>query len=384
MRQVLPLLILLLFSTSPAFAVRPADLITEPDGEFSAAAGLTPSQVSADLHVLRFAVKDAYAGPAQLGLALAKFSSKAKDSAALCQALSSLFSGIRDRHLKAFLDFKICVATTSAGKVGGNLNTTTAPWSMHAAAAGNRPVSVLAISRFAPEDDPDWFGFLGEVARLRQQNQSFVIDLRGNAGGDDDNGFEMARILYGFNRETDLPSPLAYMSYVQSSASFAVQLTGWNYQIAQLLRNGQPVPPYFYQRQAEWRGWFDRSRVTPFPNPHISNIKLTAVDRTTVFTKNVYVLIDRLCASACETTLQALEGLPHRILVGENTMGAVEYGAVGIAVLPHSHIAVQLVTESNHFRDRRRPEKIGYAPQVQVSEGQDALDAALAQIANEP
>jgi C-terminal processing protease CtpA/Prc len=99
------------------------------------------------------------------------------------------------------------------------------------------------------------------------------------------------------------------------------------------------------------------------------------------FGQKVYVLVDRDCAWACERTLEVLERLPGRVLVGENSAGAVEYGNPGKVRLPKSHIVVQLATMSRHFSDGRHPENTGYAPDVRVEQGRDALDTALRLIA---
>ncbi|NJL24411.1 MAG: hypothetical protein HC902_04070, partial [Calothrix sp. SM1_5_4] len=98
------------------------------------------------------------------------------------------------------------------------------------------------------------------------------------------------------------------------------------------------------------------------------------------FSAKLYVLIDRGCGSACEITLQLLEALPGRVLVGENSRGAVEYGDRGRLLLPHSRVHVALATAAVRYRDGRAVEGRGYAPDLRVAKGGDALAAALAEI----
>lgn len=365
-------------------AITPERLLFDVNADFSANASLSTLDVVEDLDYLKTAVQSGYAGPRQLLTSLNQLNAlklKISDSQSLCEVLGQVFATVLDRHLFAYLDFKACGSSSPArGNVGPNINSSDKPWSLDTREGARGQISILSIRSFPSEDDPGWHGFLEAVATLREQNRDFILDLRGNTGGDDSNGFEMARILYGFNRDTTLPTPLGQMVWSQGPVAFALQVNGWSYQIARMKNQGLTVPDYYFQRRELVRGWYERSKVQKFANPFVQSLVQNHPDARASFAKNIYVLIDGRCASSCETTLQALEALPHRILVGENSSGTVEYGNVGMLVLPHSHLAVQLSTLANRFRDHRHPEKRGYEPQIRIPAGQDALSALLSRL----
>jgi C-terminal processing protease CtpA/Prc len=218
---------------------------------------------------------------------------------------------------------------------------------------------------------------LDAVRTLRAKGRPFVIDLRGNGGGDDSMGFELARILLGLPDHVNLPTPVASRLFRQTPESFAIQSNGWAYSILKARANGQEVPAYMSQRRDEILSWMERAKNHEFPREYVERLPEPELDESKIFQPEVYILADRGCASACETTMQVLEKLPRRILVGENTFGAVEYGDVGRVILPHSRVSVTLSTMSVQFRDGRRVEKTGYAPDIRVQEGGDALATAL-------
>jgi C-terminal processing protease CtpA/Prc len=84
--------------------------------------------------------------------------------------------------------------------------------------------------------------------------------------------------------------------------------------------------------------------------------------------------------SACENALQAFEGHPRVMTVGENTGGAVHFGTVGDLVLHHSQIVIGIATDFWRFRDGRFVEKTGYAPRFPVQPGGDALETSLKEL----
>ena len=177
-----------------------------------------------------------------------------------------------------------------------------------------------------------------------------------------------------------MPTPVTSFRYIQSTSAFAIWANDWLYQMDALKSQNRAVPSEYGTEYERVLSWFRRSKVQPYVSPDEEAMTNGQPDPQKVFRHRFFVLIDRQCASACETTLQALEGLPGRVLVGENTYGAVAYGQVGMVILPHSHVAVQLAMRATIYRDERNPEKVGYAPQIEVPPGQDALTAVLSRL----
>lgn len=361
----------------PVWGLAPGDLILSPDADLTAPATVSAAQVQADLEVLSYAARKAYAGPGFLK-SLRQMGVEDTDPKTLCDRLDQVFAEVRDAHLMASLEAKRCGRKLPRGGVGQNLSRD--KWSLQTVTRDGHQVSVLAVPSFWPKFDERWNGFLQTVRRLRAAEKPFVIDLRGNGGGDDSMGFEMARVLLGMPDHVNLPTPVKSRTFLQSAEAFALQSNVWAFRILQLKSKGERVPEYLVQRRDEILDWVKRAEHGEFPETYIERIPQEEVDRKVAFQQPVYVLVDRSCASACETTLQVLEYIPSRILVGENTMGAVEYGDLGRVVLPNSKINVTVATMKVEFRDGRHPEKVGYAPDVRVEEGGDALDTALTEI----
>jgi hypothetical protein len=149
-------------------------------------------------------------------------------------------------------------------------------------------------------------------------------------------------------------------------------------QIRRLEAKHEPVPDYLHKRLDEQRRSFDAALAGRLP-PEIEEHLPAGVpfDAAKGFDRPVYVLVDRGCASSCESTLDAFERHPEVITVGENTGGFIHFGNMGMAVLPRSGIVVQLATDFWKYDDGRYLEKIGIAPKLRVSAGGDAMTAAL-------
>ncbi len=365
----------LLFMFSVAEA---QSLLFEPTSDFTAVAHFSAADVKEDLQLLKSAVQLAYAGPPSLLAALDSFAPAVSDSEALCLALAEAFEQVADSHLAANIDFNRCGANPVPGHAGANINDQSKPWVIEWRRAGSQPVAVVGLAHFADEADREWEGFLSAIQALHAQGKPFIIDLRGNSGGDDSMGIEMARVLYGLARDVNVPAPIRGRTWIQTPEAFALQANDIAYQNARSLHNGRTPGPYQEVRRQRLLEWMKRAKAHAFPSVAVETYAEVPVTRA--FAENIYVLIDKRCASACENTLQALEKLPHRVLVGENSRGMVEYGELGRVRLPNSHVVVSLSTMRSEFRDRRNPEKIGYSPDQRVPENEDALAAALQRI----
>jgi hypothetical protein len=69
---------------------------------------------------------------------------------------------------------------------------------------------------------------------------------------------------------------------------------------------------------------------------------------------------------------------PNVKKVGTNTKGQVHFGNVGKLILRNSGIIVQLATSYNMYFDRRFIEKVGIAPDIYITDDQDAMNVAIA------
>jgi hypothetical protein len=370
--------LILFFQTEAQASVTADDMVLDLNASVQGRPRVPSPELAEDLAFLKAALTKAYAGPNILRQ-VDEISLSEASSQIFCERLASVFDQVRDSHLRSNLEFRTCGSRPRRGQVGANV----APadrWLLKKVVHNGVSVEVLAIPSFWPKYDAKWNGFLETVRALRLKGRSFVIDLRGNGGGDDSMGFELARILLGMPEHVNLPTPMASRRFLQTPEAFAVQSNYWAWSILRLQSSGEAAPTYMHQRRAEILSWMERAKDGQFPVEYIEHLPEQAIDQKLIFNSPVYILIDRACASACETTMQVMERLPSRILVGENTMGAVEYGEFGRIVLPHSRVSVSLSTMNVTFRDGRRLERAGYAPDLFVGAGDDALVKALGAI----
>lgn len=366
---------LALFISLQSFALTVDDLVIQPAQNLKPPVELSASQVQEDLEVLSLAVRDGYEGPDFLSR-LSKITAHKTTPENLCNEIAAILAKVTNAHLRAYLEFKSCGRGFPTGRAGGNLAQGLDRWLVKDVDG----VKVVAIPNFWPMFDHRWSGLLDKVREIRQANEPFIIDLRGNPGGDDSMGFELARILLGADLNATLPTPVESREFRQTPAAFALQANAWMWNELKLRRDNLAVPAGIAQRRSEILDWMERAKKQEFPELYKEQLTPAPLDKSKIFAQAIYVLIDAGCASACETTIQVLESLPQRILVGQNTLGAVEYGEMGRVLMPNSKVSVTLTTMSVEFKDKRHPEKIGYAPDILVKAGGDALAEAIESI----
>jgi C-terminal processing protease CtpA/Prc len=80
-----------------------------------------------------------------------------------------------------------------------------------------KKVLYISITRFPPHEDKIWEGLLNAVTSQLKLSDAVVIDMRGNGGGDDTIGMELAKIMFG--HEFEYPVQRQYIS--QTPETFA-------------------------------------------------------------------------------------------------------------------------------------------------------------------
>lgn len=385
MRQSWVVILCLLLGSARAQTSPADDLILSLQADLRPALLVTREEMLKDLDRLETAAGAAYAGP-DLANVLHEVRAQVpwlSTPQLFCLQLQQAFERVRDSHLRAELINQGCSreGRDVAGKVGANLRAQANTWG--ARKVEGSALTVLAIPEFLPGADSSWSGFLKEVQDLKAAKHAFVLDLRGNLGGDDRMAQAMARVLYGLTDAEPVPTPLESRLSKQTAEAFALRANAWAVEILQSRFDGQTQDKALQLRLNERRktlGWMAKAKTGNYPPISIYEYSQPELSGKEVFQAPVYVLIDRGCASTCELMLQYLEALPQRILVGEHTMGVVVYGEVGQLVLPASKTIVTLATTSARYRDDRAIEKQGYVPAIQVAPGDDALDSVLALI----
>jgi hypothetical protein len=382
--RVAPLAIVLLLVVACAHGPRAEDLLAWEGVPHAPAVALTPEQVTADVDLLLFALREGYGGrrfvqPEQLHTAVAALEAlKAQPPStaqALCTAIAQALVPIADNHLRASLD-RSCQSgyAPAVGHVGPNFAASkVGPWAVDSLDSAQGKIARISITEMPMHEDEVWSGFLQAARDALSGARAAVIDLRGNGGGDDTTGLKLAEIFWGG------PTPwLSYRVVSQTPATQALAMNNTLLQVRRLEAKHESVPDYLHKRLEEQRHSFEAALAGRLP-PEIEE-RLSSggpFDAAQGFDRPVYILIDHACASSCESTLDAFERHPRVLTVGENTGGFIHFGNMGMAVLPRSGIVVQLATDFWKYDDGRYLEKIGIAPKLRVPPGADAMTAAL-------
>jgi hypothetical protein len=200
-----------------------------------------------------------------------------------------------------------------------------------------------------------------------------VIDLRGVVGGSDDVSIDLmvARLL---GHKIDTVLGLKQEVEGRSSESLQLELNQLDKQAVDYRAKGEPLPERLGGLIKKYRELLPVSEregaakfeIFPAPKPVILPHEQLG------FKKPIYVLVDALCGSACESTLEALLLHPTVVTVGENTRGEKHFTMQGRVLLPKSKLLVRIPFKYNEYD--YYIEKTGHAPMRPVPAGSDALD----------
>lgn len=399
MRRIFLLTTVVLFSacSTATHKLSPADLLIPIDKPLEKPpVSLSKSQVRADLDYLIYALDRGYAGrnylPAGAYDKMIKNLEQVSGSMSpdsLRDAIDSVLLDVPDSHLHARLNNKWSKLRDSqehVGHVGNNfyIGSDEKPWNLEIRKIKKKKVLLISITGFPFHESSGWNGFLDQVRKNLMQVSAAVIDLRGNGGGDDTIGLQMAWIFFGKNYRY----PLSTEHERKTAETQALYANMFGYRIAKDLGDGKKTDEFMLKRYRDRKGKFDAA-IAEKSDGYSSDDqsvyeysgKLENIPQP--FGKPVFILMDQRCASSCESTIDAFEFYPRAKRIGESTAGFIHFGNVSPAVLPNSKIMVQIGTHFTEYYDKRFIEKIGIKPDVQLSAGTDALDYTLQLIGKE-
>jgi C-terminal processing protease CtpA/Prc len=286
----------------------------------------------------------------------------------MCKKIGEVMSEFPDHHLKAKYRGTFCYKKQSEiVNVGKNLNDTKGPWKGIKTKDG---IYTIAISKFTPGK---WPGFLEFADEAMKKAKAIIIDLRGNGGGDDSIGFELAEKLAGQKIETPIapdvrrntPETLTiwdnYLNVLKKNSNnekMKKQLDIYIKENAQTMKKAFAGKiDEFTTRPTEDTGWkYDKTKGHQGP---------------------IYILQDKECGSSGESTIDFFEYFPNVTKVGFNTAGMIHFGNIGIVVLPNSSIQLNMPTKANKYKDARFIEFTGIKPDILLEESQDAYQHVL-------
>ncbi len=363
----------------------PQDLVISDQTDLNFARDLSAKQMAEDIDYLIFSLTRGYGGHdfapndsfSQSISALKNISKSANMAEFHNQIDDSLFI-IPDNHLAAYFLGNVgkkrrIQKQQSVGRVGpNNIRDPRKIWETRIDSIGQKRILYISITKFPDSEDGIWTGFISSVSFLKKNADAIVLDLRGNTGGDDSMGMELATELYGRAFE----HPIKNQFRNQSPEALALSVTDIQVQIINMNKMKEQIPPYLRKKLEEFNEKYNLSLRGQLPLNYIRTGKGggSRFDRITGFKKPIYILMDRECGSSCEFTIAAFEWNKYVKRVGENTNGTFHFSNAGMAILPHSKIKVVIPTQYSEYYDRRFIERIGIHPDIKVEGGEDAYE----------
>jgi C-terminal processing protease CtpA/Prc len=230
----------------------------------------------------------------------------------------------------------------------------------------------VSIKQFPFNEDPIWSSF-DTAIRETMKHEGIIIDLRGNDGGDDSRGYELARALID-GEVVDGPLRMHERQTPET-------LTLWMNTVSAQRREDGTLPPHVLARLNEAKAARDAAL-------HAGNEwKVTESTKRVVqlgphaFGGPIAILVDAGCKSSCESSLVVLRGHPKARVFGERTGGFIHFGNLGRVTLPHSRVRVNIPTKYDEFPGGKLYDKIGFEPDVVLPPGSDEFAMALEWIA---
>jgi len=361
------------------------NLIISDQATLNFADKLSEDQVAEDINFLIFALSNGYGGRQYVpgdsfsqAITALKGISKPATVAEFHDRIDESLFIIPDNHMTAYYMGNVSKKRRSQneldiGHVGANnIKDTKKNWETRIDRVGKKKVLYISITEFPDSDNDVWAGFIASASALKEKADAIVIDLRGNSGGDDTKGMELAELLFGHPFE----HPIIKQYRSQTPETLALAVTKIKVGMINKKKQKVEIPPYLVKEFENTEEQYKLALSGQLPPEYIRTGKGGGKrsDPITGFKKPIYILMDRVCASSCEFTIAAFEWNEHVKKVGENTNGTFHFSNVGMAVLPNSKIKVNIPTQYSEYYDHRFIERIGLTPDIKVSAGDDAYE----------
>lgn len=347
---------------------------------------ISPGQAAEDIDFLIYILSKAYGGRGYVPVdsfvkaiaALKKISNPSTLLEFHNQIDEALFL-IPDNHMRAVYKGRVSKKRsdyeeeTSKGHVGDkNFKNSEKIWEIRVEKIGKKKVLYISFVRFPSTENSIWNGFISSVTAQLKHADSVVMDLRGSLGGDDAKGMELAELFFGH------PFEHGIKRQYRSQTPETVALLTNNYIIPMINMKylGEKNSDDLLKGRDESKERYIRAIKGEIPTEFIRTDKDrgSRSDPVTGYKKPIYILMDRVCSSACEYTIAAFQWNNYVKRVGENTNGTFHFSNAGVAVLPNSKFKIYIPTQYTEYYDHRFIERIGLTPDIKVPAGGDAYE----------
>lgn len=299
-----------------------------------------------------------------------------------CDRLGTILWEIPDGHLSVRSRGKYCGAqkywSERKGNVGTNFgkshfNKTGIPWKVEYKKVEGKRIGLVSIVSFPSHRDKVWKGYAEAIKNLKFQDK-VVIDLRGNGGGDDTTGFQLAEFLQ------DRKLKPGWHETIVSQTPETYALLHNNLIIRKLNSEYRKtkVPDYVSENLKFFQDKLEKAKSGDIkPEKVYKHYEFEHPYGPNQYKGKLYILVDNLCGSSCESSMEILSKHQNAKIVGEQTAGKYHFGNVATLILPISKISIVLASKYNKYRDNKNIDKKGFSPNVKVPTGKDAMEFAL-------
>ncbi len=193
---------------------------------------------------------------------------------------------------------------------------------------------------------------------LITETPNLIIDVRNNGGGSDITYSDVIPYLY------TNPIKLINNSILSTPDNIAK------------FENILTDPVYPESSKPYIRDLVERLKKSP--GKFVRKDDETIIERSSfIFPKNVVVLINNNCASSCEEFVIAIKQSKKVTLMGENTMGVLDYANVHYLDLPCKGWGLQYATSRTNRLPEYPIDNIGIEPAVKIPNNTNWVDFAL-------
>ncbi len=222
-------------------------------------------------------------------------------------------------------------------------------------------VWLISMPSFYPQNAEATTQLQKLVEQVRAQSKNLhaarhvVLDLRGNDGGDDDWGFEVAEALWGKAAvdavEASMPSIIEWRVSARNASAMRDDT-------AKLKAQGQIDGAAYFAKLAANMDAALKSKHIYMREPGDPSVLTPPL--SSPFLHPVYLLTTPYCASACLDFVDLINGLPGVVRVGLETSSDTDYLEIAAAELPSGHATLHYAMKV--YRQRRRGANVSYKP----------------------
>ncbi|MGI4993013.1 S41 family peptidase [Halobacteriovorax sp. GFR7] len=381
------------FTSCSSSQLKPNDLIFTKEIYYQSPKKLlNEKEIHKDLNLLIYALENGYGAKDhlpgdQFDQAVSSLN-KIKDYKKLsgkqfCKLVGDALWPVQDGHLYVLARGKYCGLQQKRrewkGRVGKNwayndYKEDNRPWHMKSIIKNGKRIGMISIIYYPSHKDTKWNGFIEQSKNLIKSSDVLVVDLRGNQGGDDTKGFELASILQdrvvkpGWDKTIDRLTPetlaLSQNSWLMNKYSFEHK----NKQIPSYIENFIKERKEILQNALD--GKYQKTKVYSWDQSKYPIGK-------NAYQGKIFLLQDKECRSSGESSLEVLAKHPNATTLGENTLGMYHFGNVNKLVLPNSKLLIGIASKYNAYSDDRNIDKIGMKPNIVIPKDEDALEYVL-------